>query len=258
VIEVAVVAWGEVLYQSLVDPRVPAEQWEDGAIAVHGLRPTDVAGAPPWPEVEVRIGEVLRAWGIAELGSWTDFEPDVLQLELARDGRTLGRHALPWEGVTWFDARGDVYELLEDVDEDYPLLRRSELEGHHRECARRHARYGRPPFVSLSSACARYAVRGGTHRAVDDSLATWALLEAMVFPDRRPRPWCAGCGAAGRPGASKRVLGHEVGCPVQAVIVASGRAGEWWRREQDAHAAFAELPRVDETGTASADDRIPF
>lgn len=166
-IEVAV--WGAtgLLYHSFIDPGNDAV-WDEQASAVHRITPAETVGAPSWVQMERELHTLLAARGISVLGAWGSFDKDVVWSERARRGVDE-----PWP-VRWVNLM-DLYDI--ELRREPPYWRGTE--------PRRS-----PPMSSLRTACKRYDVAPGSHRAAADARAAYQVFEAMLVEPscRTPAP----------------------------------------------------------------------
>lgn len=67
---------------TLLDPRIPVAHWNRGAIAIHGIRPGDVVGAPAFADVWPEILHYASCYPL--LAHNAAFDAGVLRSEIAR------------------------------------------------------------------------------------------------------------------------------------------------------------------------------
>lgn len=127
-------------WKTLIDP----ESWFDaGNVAVHGIRPADVAGAPRFPEVAHLIrGHLAGGGGVVV--SHSPFDRTAL-------ARACTRHGLPGVEATWLDTV---------------------------RVARRAWNEGVPGGYGLRSLCDLIGHRFGHHDALEDARAAGLVLLA--------------------------------------------------------------------------------
>lgn len=165
-LEVAVWDATGLVYESFIDPGEDAV-WDEQASAVHRITPAQTACAPSFAQMERELHALLAARGISILGAWGSFDKDVVWSEHARRGLEE-----PWP-VRWVNLM-DLYDI--ELRREPPYWRGTE--------PRRS-----PPMSSLRSACKRFDVAPGTHRAAQDARAAYQVFEAMlVEPSCRTPP----------------------------------------------------------------------
>ncbi|MCD6302792.1 MAG: WYL domain-containing protein [Anaerolineae bacterium] len=129
-----------VTLQQLVDPQRPMDA---GALAVHGITPEMLSGAPRFSEIALRVVEMTQDAVVVGHNVW--FDTRFLVAELDRLG-------LPFEPITCLDTLSLARALLE---------------------------LPRYTLLSVSSALG-IRLRGRAHRAMADALLTWGVLNKLL------------------------------------------------------------------------------
>lgn len=149
VIEVALVSpTGEVLFESLVRPVGPVSE---EARAVHGITDEELAAAPSWPEVYVRLVPLI---GDRELVAWNAaFDRRVMQ-------RSSTLHGLTWPEAEWRCAMDVGAQIWGEYSEYHGEFR----------------------WVSLNEACWSEGIYSDVrhHRAASDGQRLSALINAVA------------------------------------------------------------------------------
>jgi len=137
-----------------VDPEMPAEDWEEGAIKVHGIRPEDVASSPSFGEVAVDMAEMMV--GCRHLVHYNGhaFDVPVLQHHLRAHGIDT---SFPWPPRS-VDVMMLAQDRIPDIEGKRGVKRPTLEEAHRAICG-----------AGISD----------WHSAGADIAATWNILRAI-------------------------------------------------------------------------------
>lgn len=175
-VEVGVWADGRSIFRARVRPPADAS-WEAGAVAVHGIRPEDVAGERPWEEVLPELVDALAPL----LG-----HPDAPHVE----GEPLPGHLWAWGELDGRVLHGASHR----VGQRWPWTVWDACDWWRRAWPdiepRRSGSAALEPRWRLAEACSRASVRPGDHTALEDARALSEVLDWMLRgldPAERPQ-----------------------------------------------------------------------